>query len=247
VRPAVELALSILGEHGLLTAGPDAPEDERETAHAFASVFDVIPRVAAERVREARVGVVGGSATAADVARLLRVAGVRRLRRWPWRRSGDADFCVVAPATDEVDRLQGWNAVALEHGIRWLPVRPWDGRCALVGPLVVPHESCCYECVLLRRAANVEYRDDLVDVDAAPVAASAPAPFGTLVSALAAYSALRWLVGLDTALPGVLQAVEARPVLSLSSHTVLRVPRCPACSPAMRTAAPLPWHEAQAA
>jgi bacteriocin biosynthesis cyclodehydratase domain-containing protein len=247
VRPAVELALSILGEHGLLTAGPDAPEDERETAHAFASVFDVIPRVAAERVREARVGVVGGSATAADVARLLHAAGVRRLRRWPWRRSGDADFCVVAPATDEVDRLQGWNAVALEHGIRWLPVRPWDGRCALVGPLVVPHESCCYECVLLRRAANVEYRDDLVDVDAAPVAASAPAPFGTLVSALAAYSALRWLVGLDTALPGVLQAVEARPVLSLSSHTVLRVPRCPACSPAMRTAAPLPWHEAQAA
>ena len=247
VRPAVELALSILADHGLLTAGPDAPADERETAHAFAAVFDVIPRAAAERLREAHVGVVGGSATADDVARLLHASGVRKLRRWPWRRSGDADLCVVAPAPDEVDRLQGWNDIALEHGIRWLPVRPWDGRCAFVGPLVVPHESCCYECVLLRRAANVEYGDDLVDVDAAPVSATASAPFAALVAAVAAYAALRWLVGLDTTLPGVMQAIEARPVLSLAPHTVLRVPRCPACSPVVRSAAPLPWHEAQAA
>jgi hypothetical protein len=101
--------------------------------------------------------------------------------------------------------------------------------------------------VLLRRAANVEYRDDLVDLDAAPVAATASAPFATLVAALAAVSALRWLVGLDTTLPGVMQAVEARPVLTLASHVVLRVPRCPACSPAARAAAPLPWHEAQVA
>jgi bacteriocin biosynthesis cyclodehydratase domain-containing protein len=247
VRPAVELALSTLAQHGLLTAGPDAPEDARETAHAFAALFDVVPRVAAERLQEARVGVVGSSPTADDVARLLQAGGIRKLRRWSWRRSGEADLCVVIPAADEVDRLQGWNAVALEHELRWLPVRPWDGRAAFVGPLVVPHESCCYECVLLRRAANVEYRDDLVDVDAAPVAATAAVPFDALVAAVAAYTALRWLVGRDTTLPGLMRAVEAQPVLSLSTHTVLRVPRCPACSPVVHAAAPLPWHEAEAA
>jgi hypothetical protein len=58
---------------------------------------------------------------------------------------------------------------------------------------------------------------------------------------------MRWVVGHDTTVAGVMYAVETNPVLTVSEHPVLRVPRCPACSPAERQAAPLPWHPAEAA
>jgi bacteriocin biosynthesis cyclodehydratase domain-containing protein len=191
--------------------------------------------------------VVGGGPAAADVARLLHLAGVEHVPHLSWRRGADVDVAVVAPALDEVDGLQPWNSLALERGMTWLPVRPWDGRCAFVGPLVVPGESCCYECTLLRRAANVDWGGDLVDVDSAPVAATADAAVEASVAGIAAHLALRWLVARDTTIPGVVHAVEVRPALALTTHHVLRVPRCPACSPAERVAAPLPWHEAEAA
>ncbi|HEY3184419.1 MAG TPA: TOMM precursor leader peptide-binding protein [Gaiellaceae bacterium] len=246
-RPAVDLALALLAEHGVLAEGPPAPERARASAHAFAAAFDVSPRVAAERLRAGSVGVVGGGPAAADVARLLHLAGVEHVPHLSWRRGADVDVAVVAPALDEVDGLQPWNSLALERGMTWLPVRPWDGRCAFVGPLVVPGESCCYECTLLRRAANVDWGGDLVDVDSAPVAATADAAVEASVAGIAAHLALRWLVARDTTIPGVVHAVEVRPALALTTHHVLRVPRCPACSPAERVAAPLPWHEAEAA
>jgi bacteriocin biosynthesis cyclodehydratase domain-containing protein len=116
----------------------------------------------------------------------------------------------------------------------------------LVGPLVVPGESCCYECLTLRLAGHLEYGDDLARIEAVPIAAAAGAPFETIGAGVAAQLALSWLGGRDARLPGLLHVLEARPMLSLAAHAVLRVPRCPACSPAERVAPPLPWHEAGA-
>jgi hypothetical protein len=101
--------------------------------------------------------------------------------------------------------------------------------------------------VLLRRAANVDYGSDLAEIDAAPVAATADAGVEAMGAALAAHVALRWVVGHDTTLAGVMLALEACPRLVLAEHAVLRVPRCPACSPAERSAPRLPWHSAVAA
>jgi bacteriocin biosynthesis cyclodehydratase domain-containing protein len=246
-RPAVDRALQTLARHGVLAEGPPAPDDVRASAHALAAAFDVSPRVAAERLRAGSVGVIGSGPAAAEIARLLHLAGVRHVSSRSWARAAEVDLAVVAPAVDEVDGLLPWNSLALERAVSWLPVRPWDGRCAFAGPLVVPGESCCYECTLLRRAANVDWGEDLVDVESAPVAATADAAVEAAVAAVAAHLALRWLVARDTTIPGVVHAVEVRPALALTTHHVLRVPRCPACSPAERLAAPLPWHEADAA
>jgi bacteriocin biosynthesis cyclodehydratase domain-containing protein len=228
-RPAVDRALQTLARHGVLAEGPPAPDDVRASAHALAAAFDVSPRVAAERLRAGSVGVIGSGPAAAEIARLLHLAGVRHVSSRSWARAAEVDLAVVAPAVDEVDGLLPWNSLAL------------------AGPLVVPGESCCYECTLLRRAANVDWGEDLVDVESAPVAATADAAVEAAVAAVAAHLALRWLVARDTTIPGVVHAVEVRPALALTTHHVLRVPRCPACSPAERLAAPLPWHEADAA
>ncbi len=53
-----------------------------------------------------------------------------------------------------------------------------------------------------------------------------------LLVAVAAHLAVRWTVGRDATVPGVLYTIERLPALALSAHPVLRVPRCGACSQA---------------
>jgi bacteriocin biosynthesis cyclodehydratase domain-containing protein len=247
VRTAIESAIETLARHGLLTEGPAAPARSRATGDAFAAAYGVPPSAVAERLASAIVSIVGESPAGAEIARLLLAAGVGEVRRGVWESGGEVDLAVVTPATDELARFGPWNAAAIATGRPWLPVRPFDGRLAAVGPLIVPDESCCYECVLLRRGANLEYGADLAAIETTPIAATADPAFESLVVAFAAHLVLRWVAGHDRTLPGLLYAVEPQPTLTITEHTVLRVPRCPACSRAERVAAPLPWHAAEAA
>lgn len=247
VLPAVEQALDLLAGHGLLVEGGVDPEDDRHGVAALAAAYALAPTVAAERLRSASVGVVGSSRTAADIARLLRRAGVGSVERLGWRSDGVVDLAVVAASAEEVGGLEEWNALALERGICWLPVRPFDGAAATVGPLVVPGESPCHACVVLRLAGHVEYAADFARIERAPIAVEPGAPLEAIVAGVAAHLALGWVGGHDPRLPGLLHALEAGPPASLASHPVLRVPRCPACSTAERLASPVPWHEGEAA
>jgi bacteriocin biosynthesis cyclodehydratase domain-containing protein len=246
-RPALDLALEVLAAHDLLAEGPDVRPDLRGAAHAVAAVCGLAPAVAAERLSCAVVDVAGSAPAAVEIARLLRLCGIGTVRRGRLRARSRPDLAVVAPAGDELGELRAWNRRALVRGVSWLPVRAYDGRFAAVGPLVVPGESCCYECVLRRRATNLDYGEHLLEIEGVPTAARADAALDAAVVALAAHLAVRWVAGRDTSLPGTLFAVEAHPALSLGVHPVLRLPRCPACSPAERLAPPLPWHEAEAA
>lgn len=245
-RPAIEAALDLLTSHGLIVDGPDAPADLRAPVRNAAAAYGLAPTVAAERLRRGTVGLVGTGELRLDVVRLLAASGLRDVRRLGWRGRGHAGLVVVVPAADELDRLPAWNRAALEHPRPYLLVRPWDGRTASVGPLVLPGQTCCYECVLLRRGANSGFADELADVEAAPLATPPDPAIGAITAALAAHLAVRWLVGRDPTVPGVLHTVEMRPSPLLVEHAVLRVPRCPVCSPVEQLAPPLPWHAAAA-
>ena len=247
VRPAVELALETLAANGLLVEGPDEPLSGAASAQALAAAFELAPSVAAGRLRAAVVGVVGSSLVGGQVARLLRCAGIGEVLRLDWPGSAAVDFVVAAPAPEEPPELDSWNRRAVDEHIRWLPVRPYDGLFAAVGPLIVPGESCCYECVLLRRAANLDYGDDLPRLEQVPIAARPDPALSALVAAFAAGLVLRFVVGHDPTLPGVLYAIAAGGTQPVTRHPVLRVPRCPVCSPVEEMGAPLPWHAAIAA
>jgi bacteriocin biosynthesis cyclodehydratase domain-containing protein len=246
VRPAIECALDVLSARGVVVEGPDAPLRSRPGARAAAALFGIGLADASARLGSASVGLVGRSDVAVDVARLLAGAGLAAVRRLGWGGRGRADLTVVAPAPDELDRLPAWNRHALSAEVRWLYVRPFDGRCSAIGPLFVPGQTCCYECLLLRRGANSGFAADHADVEATPIAAHADAGITALAAAVAAHLALRWLVGRDRAAAGAVRTIELVPGLRLVEHAVLRVPRCPACSGLARLAAPLPWHPAAA-
>jgi bacteriocin biosynthesis cyclodehydratase domain-containing protein len=246
-RPAIEHALETLVSRGLLVEGPRVEPDIGATAYAFAAAYSLTPSRVVARLRTAAVGVVGEALAGAEIARLLLAAGVGEVRRRPWDPGDETDLVIVTPAAHEIPLLGSWNQAALAAGTRWLPVRPFDGRLAAVGPLVIPGESCCYECLLLRRAANLEYGDDLTQIEGALLAATSDPAFEALVVALAAHVALRWIAGHDRTVPGVLYAVELQPLPAITDHNVLRVPRCPVCSSAERLAPVLPWHAAEVA
>jgi bacteriocin biosynthesis cyclodehydratase domain-containing protein len=247
VRPAIEAAVDLLRDRGVVVDGPDAPADLREASRAAAAAYGLAPATAAERLRRATVGVVGSGSGRLELVRLLWAAGIRRLRALRWSGRGGVDLALVVPGGDELDRLPAWNHAALATAAPFLLLRPWDGRMAAVGPLVLPGQTCCYECLLLRRAANSPYGGDLAELEAAPLAASSDRALEGIATAVAAHLSVRWLVGGDRTIPGVLYAIETQPALRLAEHPVLRVPRCPACSIAERAAPPLPWHTAVAA
>jgi bacteriocin biosynthesis cyclodehydratase domain-containing protein len=147
---------------------------------------------------------------------------------------------VAAPPPDDTSLLPEVNRACLAEGRAWLQLLPYDGRLVVVGPLFLPGSSACGTCFTLRRAACSGYEDDVALLEPLPLRARAPTPLLAVAAGLAATVAVRWLTAADPSLPGHLHVVEGGHPLGVSSHRVLRVPRCPDCGP-FEQAVPAPW------
>ena len=250
--PAVAQALLLLARHGVLTEGHRFDGDDRASDAArflaATSTRGSTPAEAEAAVAEAAVAVAGTGRLAREVGQMLRLSGVRRLEHVPVRAREDvrADLVVAAPSGEELPGLVDWNEHALRNGVPWLQVLPHDGRCAAIGPLYVPSETCCYECFRLRRASNSGFEDEYWALAAVQRRLPATASIERAAAGLAAELALRWLVDRAPAIPGVLYALEVGPPIGLTRHVVYRVPRCGACSSTSSLAPVLPWHQGDA-
>jgi bacteriocin biosynthesis cyclodehydratase domain-containing protein len=245
IRPAVEHAVELLHEQRLLTeAAPTALAAGPRRAAELLAATDPLDRSMADvsaRLASASVALLGEAPVGGAVARLLRESGVGDVHRSAWDDASRAALTVATPSGAELPRLREWNARALHDGMPWLQLLPFDGLVAVVGPLIVPGDTACHECYLLRRAANLSslrFRPERVEQGVHP---SAPA-LDAVVAGLAATLALRWLALSDTLVPGVVLAVEQTPEPAFSRHILYRVPRCPACSGGRGRASLAPWH-----
>jgi len=245
-EPAVENALRVLAEHGVLTEGPplaDVAGPFALAATAAAARGGPPPDAVRAALAASTALVVGSAAAGVEIARLLALSGVGDVRRGGWE-GGDADLVLVVPDAAEVPRVAGWNRRALELRARWLQVLPFDGRLAAVGPLYLPGETCCYECFRLRRAANSGYHDEFWELEREPTAAAQDPAFTAVLAGVAAAVAVRTLALEDPFAAGIFYALEHGERLALEPHHVYRVPRCPACSDAAATGPPVPWVDA---
>ncbi len=238
VREAVGHALDLLTRSGLLVDGPPADP----SAQALAAVLGLSPNVVRSRLQAASVAVVGSGGE--QVARIFHTSGVGGVA--PFDGSRDVGLVVAVAEHGGQVALNGIIEFCVSHDVALLPVQPFNGRHALVGPLVLPGKSACLECVRLRRATNLPYESDFALIDSVSPAVTSDPGLQATVIGLAAHLGLRWLAARDALLPGVLFALAVSPRVTVSEHNVIRVPRCPVCSDAHRTASPLPWHAAEA-
>src|SRR5581483_7409525 len=226
VRPAIEHALSLLHASDLLSA---VDRVGRTVAELYANLAGI------------DVHVLGGAPAGELAGGILQASGAGGVWRLEWDdRPPSTGLVLAAPSGDEVGRLGEWNRAALDAGTTWMQVLPFDGRMAVVGPVVVPGQTACHECFRLRRDSTIAPFADRTSGQYA----GAPA-LDAVLAGLAGMVALRWLAAGDVTDAGVLVAVELATELRCTRHFVYRVPRCPACSPAARRAAALPWSGAR--
>jgi len=248
VEPAVVHALALLTHHGLLVDGATREPDGTPGTAAASYVAAVTRRTnvtdASAALGEAKVVVLGSGVGADAAAEQLQHTGFLHVDRGPIEGPVDADTLVVAsPCPEEVDELTSLNHRRLHDGGAWIQLLPYDGRHLVIGPLFLPGASPCRACYVMRRGACSGYEEDFERIDRVPLRASAPPSLAAAAAALAAVMALRWCTVRDPTLPGCLYALDPGPVIRLSHHRLLRVPRCAACGP--QQAVPSPWHQAE--
>jgi len=240
---AVGKALALLAAEGLLVPGPrpGGPADAVEAAERLAAVSTVPPALVRERLAAAQVAVLGSAGE--EAARLLQCAGVGGVERLLGPEASGADAVLVAPSAGELELLEAWNRAALARPVPWLQLLPFDGRLAAVGPLYLPGETACWTCYRLRRAGCLGYGALAPVLETSLAGAPAGPALAAAAAALAADLLLRWLALRDPRMPGMLHALVDDGGLRLDAHHVLRVPRCPDCSPAAGRAPLAPWFE----
>jgi bacteriocin biosynthesis cyclodehydratase domain-containing protein len=251
IRPAVDKALDLLAEAGLLTEGPalagETPAPFVHTTHFLSASAVEGPPISeiSATLHRARVGIAGAGVCAEEIARLLRLSGideVERLSEGAERNLLEAlDLIVLAPTAHELPDLADWNRCLLAAGTAWLQVLPFDGKFAAIGPLYLPGETCCYECYRLRRLSNLDYGDEFMELERQPARYPEAPSLAAAIVGISATLALRWIARRDQVLPGAFYALEHGATIAVTFHRVYRVPRCPVCSGLDGIASPLPW------
>jgi ribosomal protein S12 methylthiotransferase accessory factor len=201
---------------------------------ALWSSQQVAPGAAARRLAERPVVIRAFGVEAGPFLELLQALHVRV--------GGEGPPDVVLTDSYLRGELLACNAEALRAGRPWVLVKP-VGRQVWVGPLFRPETTGCWECLAQRLRSNSPVAGYLEGRNGHPVAvvtdrATTPA---TLQAAwgLAAHAVASWVVrGELPELDGKLQTLDV-PTWRLQTHTLVRLPFCPACGRREDDPAPL--------
>ncbi len=155
-------------------------------------------------------------------------------REWAGRVNPSELGCLVATSDfGSQALLRPWNEYAVTHGCHFLPVVLQD-LIGYVGPLVVPGETACLECVRARQNAHLADPETTRVAESAAFAGQGVNGFhpamASILGDLAAIELTKFYGGLVPARPGRLIEVNLLAPL-LTERVVLKVPRCAVCSP----------------
>jgi bacteriocin biosynthesis cyclodehydratase domain-containing protein len=242
---------------------PGAPADEAEgPLRIFYWHFGETSESVRDRLSEQRIAVVGVNVVSRELLRCLAASGVTdldvvddpllrnqslfpdgRLEAGDWTADGapvpgeewrpDQVGCVVATSDfGGGESMRRWNAFCLDRGCQLLPVVLQD-LIGYVGPLVVPGETACFECMTQRWNSNLggsESRWEVHGFDGQDVVGFHPA-LATTLGAVAAFELTKFY-GIRMPFSVVGRLIEINLMtMEMNSHKVLKVPRCPSCSP----------------
>lgn len=216
----------------------DSPLVHEVTAALGSCALGAVDVVAPSELAEARPGEVPGTTT-------LRRVGLDRMGEVVPGADlvlgvQDGEFCFGA-------RLKDLNRMCLEIGQSWLHLRLTLEGEAWLGPVYAPG-SACFECMTCRLQSNLKSWKENAQHERRIAEGQLPGqrmdflPFRKQLAQAAAVETVKFLTGIDGA-----RLISHCLVLDLLSqesslHTVLRYPRCPACSK-LQTGRIYPWDE----
>jgi bacteriocin biosynthesis cyclodehydratase domain-containing protein len=154
-----------------------------------------------------------------------------------WMHELDASSlgCIVATSDfGGLHLMRRWNEFSVEHGCHFLPVVLQD-MIGYVGPLVVPGETPCFECLRARQNSHMEDPDSQRAAEHAAFEGQVVAGFhpsmASILGDIAAIELSKFYGGwLQQRVVGSL--IEVNLLDSrMTPHKVLKVPRCRVCSP----------------
>ncbi len=202
--------------------------------NAFWEHAGVLPSVARSRLHAATVSTLGiGDFDLGFLENGLRSQGIKI------GAADDATSDVAVVVTDDYLRpeLASWNVRSLTARKSWLLVRP-GGIETMVGPMFVPGQTACWECLAQRLRGHRSLNEYVVRRGGSGAAAGTRPPSiastvdATVAEAVTAIS--RWIAtGGESVL---LDRVVSTNVFTLqrTQHTLVRRPQCPACGSANR-------------
>jgi bacteriocin biosynthesis cyclodehydratase domain-containing protein len=157
-----------------------------------------------------------------------------KLRPFPADLDPESLDCLVATSdSGAIEQLCVWNEFCVLHNLQFFPVLLQD-LVGYVGPMVVPGETACFECLRSRQNAHLmDYRSRRA-VEAAFVHEQAVGGFHpSMASILGDIAALELTkhFGLGSKLARVGTVIEVNLLGSeMKARRVMRLPRCPVCS-----------------
>lgn len=135
--------------------------------------------------------------------------------------------------------LREWNEFCVENRMHFLPVI-LDRFIGSIGPLVIPGETPCYECLRVRENSNreapeLERAAESSAADRQAVTGFHPAMTKVLGELAAMELSKVYGVGLPWRSGRLIEVNLLGP--DISSRRVLKLPRCPVCSPTLKSSA----------
>ncbi len=238
--------------------------DSETPLDVFYWQFGDSTRRATERLNRARVVLVGVNSVSRQIAQTLVASGVTnvtaiddpRLRNasllahtggWPeavprvadpdsWRvQAFDPAPCVVGTCDfGNQQAIAEWNLFCVDRGFHFLPAF-LQNSVGYVGPLVVPGETACFDCVRSRWNAQIDPAENRRAVDGVTLEGESVVGFHpAMASVLGNVAAFELTKYYARTLPNPRVGTQIELSLlvpRLTTRSILKVPRCRTCSP----------------
>ncbi len=241
VLPVLVSSLAQFGVKKMHLIGPDALEIVETQQSRFYQGADK---------KDSRSSVLRNSALAGTKDLQLNIHAVNPVEITDWAE-------VVRDLSMVVVLLQGpivfhpWleklNAAALAAGMPWTSVALLDGDSIHVGPTIRPGVTACYKCFELRLKSNLARLDSNEAFEAYLHQNQERIDFGFLPPVAEIVAGLAAIETVRTLSPDTVARTSGKLMmfnisdLTTTFHPILKLPRCPACSPARNQPSQRVW------
>lgn len=154
-----------------------------------------------------------------------------------WETLTDSSYLDCLIATSDFGTapvLRDWNQYALKHDLRFLPI-VLSNMIGTVGPLVIPRETACWECVLARQNSHLRDPGSKQSIDAEVFEGQGIVGFHpSMASILGDIAAMELTKFFSQVMPlwNVGKLIEVNLLSTrMATRKVLKLPRCMVCSP----------------